>query len=532
MGQKMAVASSTSVRVSLDPSKTEDNELLCRYLGNGSEEAFAELVRRHVNLVYFAALRRVGGDRHLADDVTQSVFADLARKAPSLKGRTVLTGWLYTSTRYAAAQAVRTEQRRRTRETEARTINELHIAPEPGWDQLRPIIDEAMDELSELDREAVLLRFFENHSLAEIGAKFSLSPDAARMRIDRALDKLRGLLANRGIASTSVALAAIFASQSGMSAPSGSVARIVAAAFRKPIAITAATLGLWKILIGLAIAAIATGLVVYGARQLRPPAASSIPVSQMSRAGQTATAAAGSSSQLAGNSGLGQRSPSSDEADAIKKDREDFYGRMSSDPEFRASMIALAKSRLDLFYGPLFKNLNLPAERLDRFKDLLVELDLIYNDVHDALKIEGLNILPPGQSNGYTRDLDYKVLLPPVVDKIKALLTDQEYARFVDYNEDLGQWMFTNAVGRVAESMGAPLTDEQANLLVVLLRDGKLKSTQTHWFEMYYATGLGLPPPNTCAISASIIEKTNGILAPAQVDAMRQVQETWGKKWP
>jgi hypothetical protein len=328
-----------------------------------------------------------------------------------------------------------------------------------------------------------------------------------------------------------VALAAIFASQSGLSAPSGSVARVVAAALRKPVAITAATLGLWKILIGLAIAAIGTGLVVYGARQLRPPAASSIPVSQMSRAGQTATASAGSSSQLADNSGLGQRSPSSNEADAIKKNREDFYGRMSSDPEFRASMIALAKSRLDLFYGPLFKNLNLAPDKLDRFKDLLVELDLIYNDVHDALKIEGLNILPPGRSNAYTRDLDYKVLLPPVVDKIKALLTDQEYAQFVDYNEDLGNWYLTNAVARVAESMGTPLTDEQANLLVVIFRRGQPKSSVLHWLEMYYATGLSTPPPGSSGITASIVEKAKGILSPSQVDAIRQVQATWGTKW-
>jgi RNA polymerase sigma factor (sigma-70 family) len=512
--------------------KMEDTQLLCRYLDDRSEEAFTNLVSRHVNLVYFAALRRVGGDRHLADDVTQRVFADLARKAPSLKTRAVLTGWLYTSTRFAAAQAVRTERRRRTLEQEARIIDEFHATPEPGWDRLRPIIDEVMDELNEHEREAVLLRFFEDRSLAEIGEKFSLSPNAARMRIDRALDKLRRLLAKRGIVSTSVVLAEIFASQSGAAAPSGLVARIVAATLRKPAAAAAATLGVGNILISLAIVAGGTGLVFYGARHLGPSQASSRPVDQISPAGQTAndsTASAGGSSPLADNSGSVQPSPASNEADTAKETRDEFYIRMNSDPEFRSSMIALAKSRLGLFYEPLFKSLDLPADRLDRFKDLLVELDLIYNDVHEAMKIEETNI-PSDQRHKYVRELDVH-LRNPVIDKIEALLTEPEYAQFRDYNSDLLQWIATNAVARVLQSTDTPLTDEQANLLVVLLRGRQPKSTDFQWIEMYHATGLGMFRSSENPVTAPIIEKAKGILAPAQVDALREVQAAWGKKW-
>ncbi len=511
--------------------RMEDTQLLCRYLDDRSEEAFTELVRRHANLVYFAALRRVGGDQHLAAEVTQSVFADLARKAPSLTPRAVLTGWLYTSTRFAAARAMRTERRRRTNETAAHAMNALHAASEPGWDQLRPIIDEAMDELNERDREAVLLRFFENRPLAEIGERFSLSPDAARMRIDRALDKLRGSLAKRGIASTSVALAAIFASQSGVAAPSGLVARVVARVPRPAVAVTAGTLGIWKILIGVAIAAIGTGLVVYGAMHLRPSAASSGPVSQMSGIGQNPinlTAPAGSSSQVADNSGLGQPGPASDEADATKESRDEFYIRMNSDTEFRTSMLALAKARLDRFYGPLFKNLNLSAERLDRFKDLLVELDLIYNDVFEALRVEDANI-PPDQHHAHVKQLDGEIY-PPIRDKIEALLTEPEYAQFMDYSEDFGQWMTVNAVAQVLQSTDTPLTDEQGNLLVVLLRGGRPKSTNIHWIGMAYATGVFMESPGDSGITAPIIGKAKGILAPAQVDALRYVQEQWGKQ--
>src|SRR5215510_1433592 len=101
-----------------------DGDMLRDYAQRRSEEAFAELVRRHVDLVYSAALRQLNGDVHLAQDVTQTVFSDLARKAGSLSDRRDLAGWLYTSTHFAAAKAVRTEQRRHTREQEAHAMQE------------------------------------------------------------------------------------------------------------------------------------------------------------------------------------------------------------------------------------------------------------------------------------------------------------------------------------------------------------------------------------------------------------------------
>lgn len=192
-------------------------------------------------------------------------------------------------------------------------------------------------------------------------------------------------------------------------------------------------------------------------------------------------------------------------------------------------MIALAKSRLSLYYGPLFKSLNLPADKLDRFKDILVELDLIYNDVREAMKIEGPNI-PPDQRHAYVRGLD-GMLREPVTDKINALLTDPEYARFREYSEDLPQWVTANAVARFLQSTDTPLTDEQANLLVVLFRGGQPKSSNIHWIKMYSATGLGIFQPSDDNISALVLEKAKGILLPSQMDALRQVQAAWGKKW-
>jgi len=209
-----------------------DSELLQRYAESGCETAFTELVKRHLDLVYSAAMRQVGGDAHLAQDVAQTVFVDLARKAGAISKRSVLTGWLYTSTRYAATKVVRAEQRRHAREQEAYAMQELTntSTPEPQWDQLRPLLDEAMHDLNERDRNAVLLRYFEGRQLAEVGTKLGLSEDAARMRVGRALEKLRGLLAKRGAVSTAAALAALLSSQTVTAAPAGLAVNIAGTA--------------------------------------------------------------------------------------------------------------------------------------------------------------------------------------------------------------------------------------------------------------------------------------------------------------
>ena len=208
-----------------------DNELLRRFAAERSEPAFADLVDRYVGLVFSAALRQMDGDSGAAEDVTQAVFTDLARKAAHLTGHTSLTGWLYTSTRYLTANARREEHRRRQREQEAHMMD-LHQSdgPVPDWDQLRPVLDEAMHELGDSDREAVLLRFFQKCPLAEVGERLGVGENAARMRVDRALDKLRGLLARRGLTSTAAALGAALAERTMAEVPAGLAARVSQAA--------------------------------------------------------------------------------------------------------------------------------------------------------------------------------------------------------------------------------------------------------------------------------------------------------------
>ncbi len=251
-----------------------DAELLQRYVNERSEPAFAELVRRHVGLVYSAALRQLAGDAHLAQEVAQTVFTALARKADSLTSRPTLAGWLYLSTHHAAAQAVRSGQRRRVREQEARAMHEI-LADNDGaaandWDRVRPVLDNAMRALSEADREAVLLRYFERRPFDEIGAALNMTADAARMRVERALEKLRVLLGRGGITSTSAALAAALSQQALVATPAGLAAAVTGTALAGAgVAAGAGFFMSTPILVTGAIALAAIGATVYQTRQLQ-----------------------------------------------------------------------------------------------------------------------------------------------------------------------------------------------------------------------------------------------------------------------
>lgn len=209
-----------------------DAELLRRYVEQKDEPAFTDLVQRHIGLVYAAALRRTNGRAHLAEEIAQTVFSDLARKAVALRGHPTLTGWLYRSTRYTAIDAARAEQRReKLAQSLATMSDETSSAEGPvDWEKLRPVIDEAMDRLSERDREIMLLRFFNGLTFGEVGAQLNLSENAARMRAERALEKLRHHLGQRGVASPTAALGLVLANSALAAAPAGLAPAVATAA--------------------------------------------------------------------------------------------------------------------------------------------------------------------------------------------------------------------------------------------------------------------------------------------------------------
>src|ERR1700690_2887319 len=219
-----------------------DARLLEQFARNGSEEAFAALVRRHIALVHSVALRHTANAQH-AQDITQAVFVILARKAGSLGRRTVLPGWLYHTARLTAANLQRAEMSRVRREQEAFMQSQLEEpATDALWRELSPRLDEAMAGLGASERDALVLRYFQNKSMAEVGKFLGLAENTAQKRVSRALEKLRTFFARRGVSSTTAIIAGAISANSVQAAPVALAKAVTAIAISKGTAGIGSTL--------------------------------------------------------------------------------------------------------------------------------------------------------------------------------------------------------------------------------------------------------------------------------------------------
>ncbi len=223
-----------------------DMDLLRQYARRNSDTAFAALVSRHVNLVYSAALRKTGNP-DAAEEITQAVFVILAQKAGRISDKTVLPGWLYQTVRLTAASYLKSEARRARREQEAYMQTELRTAsPDETWEQLAPLLEDAMGQLHEKERAAVVLRFFGDKSFAEVAMASAMSENAAKKRVSHALEKLRLYFSRRGVSSTTAIIAGAITANSVHAAPAALAKSVTAAAVAKGAAASGSTLTLIK----------------------------------------------------------------------------------------------------------------------------------------------------------------------------------------------------------------------------------------------------------------------------------------------
>ncbi|MCX6930031.1 MAG: sigma-70 family RNA polymerase sigma factor [Verrucomicrobia bacterium] len=209
---------------------TDGHTLLSQYARTGSDSAFQELVSRYMDLVYSTAFRLVGGDAQSAQDATQTVFLALAEKARTLPKDVMLGGWLHQHTRFVAGELMRTERRRQLREREVAEMNAIEDHTESNLAQVAPVLDDAIGQLDAEDRAAILLRFFEQKDFRSVGEELGTSEDAARKRVDRALEKLHALLKHRGATLSVGALGTALATQAVTAAPAWLAASVAGTA--------------------------------------------------------------------------------------------------------------------------------------------------------------------------------------------------------------------------------------------------------------------------------------------------------------
>lgn len=463
-----------------------DSQLLGEYAQRRSEAAFAELVSRHVDLVYSAALRLMSGDAHLAQDVTQSAFLALAQNAGKLAEHPVLSGWLHQTARNIAANTVRSDTRRRAREQEAAVMNEFLAAePDVPWDQLAPHLDSVLGELNEDERDALFLRYFERKSARETGQLLGVSEEAAQKRVSRALEHVRQLFARRGVAIGAGALVVALSANAVHAAPVGlasaistAAAMTVAGATVQTSTIISATktlamTTLQKALVGAALVA-AVGAGIYAIREgavsrQQAQAASEQQAFLNQKLQQLQHEREQASNQLAeANAEIAQLRQAQTTPELLRlrgqvgslrnelasssvksNPPSSGFAKMMNDPAMRQyinhAMTDLIKRR----YGALFTELNLTPEQSQQFIEAVsAEFQ------HGAARLVASQ-QSPGGSGAAAPPEDH----PELSDKLRAVLGDSGLARFNQYSQEVPARATVDLLD--GQLGGSKLTDEQ-----------------------------------------------------------------------
>jgi len=450
-----------------------DMQLLQEYASGRSEEAFSTLVSRHINLVFSAALRSVNNPSQ-AEEITQAVFVTLARKARALRRGTVLSGWLYQTARLTAANFIRTETRRQHREQQA-YIQSTMNDPEPeAWTRIGPLLEEAMSQLNEKDRNAIVLRFFEGKPLKEVGDALGATEDAAKMRVNRALDKLRDFFHTRGITMPAGALAAAIAENSVQAAPAGLEASVASAAtgLVQGSALTASTLALVKgaihimtsAKIGMAIGLGAAAIIALQLQQLstqkqavkqlqeqvaQDAQASRAQQAQIAKLQEQNAFNAKSMESAAHDVATARARVAAKQAATAAGKKGNRMSEMFKDPAVLDAMRGQITSTTKTQYAPLVKQLNLSPEQADKFYQILVDKSM-----------KGFDALQTGSFSPN----DAKSTDP----SLQSLLGDAGYAQFNDFVQNMANQTTLSLM--MKDFTDNPLSDTQQQQLLQAIK--------------------------------------------------------------
>jgi RNA polymerase sigma factor (sigma-70 family) len=434
-----------------------DHELLRQFTREQSQDAFTALVNRHLNLVYTGALRQVRSPE-LAKEVCQSVFTNLACNAAKLNPDTVLTAWLYQVTRHAAIDVVRREARRQAREQIAFQMSGMNDTS-ADWTHIEPLLDEAMHSLDETDRTAILLRYFENKSLREIGEALGASEDAAQKRVGRALERLRDFFCKRKITVGTSGLATLLSANAIQAAPAGLAGTVGAGALVASTAVSAsaaititktiAMTTIQKIIItAVAAGAIATG--AYQARQVsrlraqvqllqQQQGQSAAPSNQLQALQHERDRATNALAALAAENAALKTNPSPvlklrGEVSRLRRENAEIgstnaLSKVTSNPEMRKLLRDQQKTGMAMIYKGFAQRAKLTPEQTDMFNDLLADhimenVGHVTTVLHDKPAPEQMNELFAAQDE-------------TLKEAVQALLGPEGQAQYADYTKNL-----------------------------------------------------------------------------------------------
>jgi RNA polymerase sigma factor (sigma-70 family) len=475
--------------VAIDKTMPNDGELLRRYAANGDQAAFAEVVRRHLDGVFAAALRRVGGDVQFAEDVAQQVFVALARKAASVAEIPCVGAWLHTTTRHEAANVVRRERRRKARELRAQVMNELeNNTVATDWKRIAPMLDAAIDQLTESDRAAIVLRFIERRGFAEIGGMLQVSADAARMRVERALDKLRDRLRSRGVTSTAMALGLALTAHAAPPAPVALAASVMGTALAGAAVATGvspwlAFMSLTKVQTGIAATLLLAAGVAFHSRRVaeaehtRQSAADTALTSAMTRLAELqreSREAAARRAELerqvaqarAAQAGVRTNAPPAGDAqlEIIRQQARARQMLARTHPEYQRLSREVARRDLRRQYGPLYQTLGLSETEVAQFEKAMVDHDWQRVDVESAARAQGVLDSDPAIARW----------LAEIDERRNAALREvwgaERHARYQQYRYSEGiRSEITGWMAGALYQTPTPLTGPQANQLTEIL---------------------------------------------------------------